>query len=163
MSSDSGAGEASLRRRRRTHARSAPGVASDQGLRRQNRSVERSATITLAAPRREIDGVASQIGDVTADLGGFVARSSVTSARGGALQLRIPSDKLDTAIQRLSKLAKVRDLSRSSEDITAQVVSARERLTDARAERKSLLRQLAAATTVNETESIRARLRIVSP
>jgi hypothetical protein len=74
----------------------------------------------------------------------------------------VPSDKLDTAIQRLSKLGKVRELSRNSEDITAHVVSARERLNDARAERKSLLRQLAAAVTVNETESIRARLRIVS-
>ena len=74
----------------------------------------------------------------------------------------MPSDKLDTAIQRLSKLGKVRGLSRNTEDITAQVVSARERLTDARAERKSLLRQLANAVTVNETESIRARLRIVS-
>jgi hypothetical protein len=143
-------------------ARSAPGVASDQGLRRADRSVQRSASITLAAPRREIDQVATEIGNVTADLGGFVARSSVTSSSGGSLQLRVPSDKLDTAIQRLSKLGKVRELSRNSEDITAQVVSARERLNDARAERKSLLRQLAAAVTVNETESIRARLRIVS-
>jgi uncharacterized protein DUF4349 len=129
---------------------------------RQARSVQRSATLTLAAPRREIDSVAAEIGNVTADLGGYVARSSVSSTDGGSLQLRVPSSKLDTAIQRLSKLGKVRDLSRNSEDITAQVVSARERLTDARAERKSLLRQLADAVTVNETESIRARLRIVS-
>ena len=139
-----------------------PDAASDQGLRRRSRSVERSATITLAAPRRQIDRVATAIGDVTADLGGFVARSSVASSDGGSLKLRVPSDKLDIAIQRLSKLAKVRGLSRNTEDITAQVVSARERLTDARAERKSLLRQLANAVTVNETESIRARLRIVS-
>ncbi len=41
-------------------------------------------------------------------------------------------------------------------------MSARERLSDARAERKSLLMQLANAVTVNETESIRARLEIVS-
>jgi hypothetical protein len=55
----------------------------------------------------------------------------------------------------------VRELSRSTEDITAQVVSARERLNDARAERKGLLRQLANATTTNVTDSIKARLRIV--
>jgi hypothetical protein len=129
---------------------------------RKTRAVQRSASITLAAPRRQIDKVAAEIGDVTADLGGYVARSSVTSSSGGSLQLRVPSDKLDTTIQRLSKLAKVRELSRNNEDITAQVVSARERLNDARAERKSLLTQLANAVTVNETESIRARLRIVS-
>ena len=157
VSSDAGAGQAAPEA-----ARSAPGVASDQGLRRAERSVQRSAQITLAAPRREIDRVAAEISNVAADLGGFVSRSSVTSSSGGSLQLRVPSNKLDTAIQRVSKLAKVRELSRNSEDITSQVVSARERLTDARAERKSLLRQLANATTINETESIRARLRIVS-
>ena len=59
-------------------------------------------------------------------------------------------------------LGRVRDLTRESLDITAQVVSARDRLTDARTERESLLRQLANADTLNETESIRARLAIVS-
>jgi hypothetical protein len=143
-------------------ARVAPGAAADEAPRRQKRSVERSATITLAAPRREIDRVARQIGDVTADAGGYVARSRVTSSRGGSLRLRVPSNRVNTTIQQLSKLAKVRELSRNSRDITAVVVSARDRLDDARAERTSLLRQLAAATTLNETESIRARLRIVS-
>jgi hypothetical protein len=129
---------------------------------RRPRSVQRSAEITLAAPRRDIDRVAGRIGDVTAELGGYVARSSVTSSDGGSLQLRVPSDKLDTAIQRLSKLGKVRGLARNTEDITNQVVSARDRLRDARAERTGLLRQLANATTINETDSIKARLRIVA-
>jgi Domain of unknown function (DUF4349) len=129
---------------------------------RVNRKVERSATLSLGVPRRDIDGVASEVGDVTASLGGFVSQSSVSSTSGGALELRVPSNRLDTAIQRLSKLGRVRDLSRRSVDITTQVVSARDRVTDARTERESLLRQLANADTVNETESIRARLEIVS-
>ena len=126
------------------------------------RKVERAVVMTLAAPRRQIDEVATDIGDVTADVGGFVRRSRVASNSGGDLQLRVPSNRLDTAVQRLSKLAKVRDLSRSSEDITRAVVSARDRLRDAKAEREALLKQLASATTLNETESIRARLDIVS-
>ena len=129
---------------------------------RRQRSVQRSAEITLAAPRREIDAVATRIGDVAANLGGYVARSSVTSTDGGSLQLRVPSFRLDTAIQRLSKLGKVRQLSRNTEDITAQVVSARDRLSEARAERKGLLIQLAKATTINLTDSIKARLEIVA-
>jgi hypothetical protein len=129
---------------------------------RKQRSVQRSAEITIATPRRDVDRVASTIGDVAAQLGGYVARSSVTTSDGGSLQLRVPSAKLDTAIQRLSKLGKVRQLSRYTEDITAQVVSARDRLNEARAERKGLLRQLATATTINETDSIKARLRIVA-
>jgi len=129
---------------------------------RDRRDVQRSASLTLAAPGREIDSVASDAGRVAADLGGFVASSSVSSSEGGRLDLRVPSGRLDTAIQRLSRLGDVRELSRESLDITSQTVSARERLEDALAERRSLLRQLAAATTLNETESIRARLRIVS-
>jgi hypothetical protein len=126
------------------------------------RKIEKAAQLTLAAPRREIDRVAGQIGDVTADLGGFVSSSSVSSSHGGDLQLRVPSSKLDMTIQRLSKLGKVRDLNRSTRDITSAVVSARDRLRDARAERKSLLKQLANATTLEETAKLRARLRVVS-
>jgi hypothetical protein len=130
--------------------------------RRPNRAQQRSASLTLAAPGREIDAVASQVSQVTAELGGFVASSSISSSRGGSLLLRVPTDRLDTAIQRLSRLGRVRELSRQSVDITSSVVSARERLRDARTERKTLLGQLADADTVNETESIRERLEIVS-
>jgi Domain of unknown function (DUF4349) len=130
--------------------------------RRRTREQQRSATLTLAVPRREIDRAANRVGQVAAELGGFVASSSVSSNGGGHLQLRVPSDRLDSAIQRLSQIGRVRELSRRSVDITSNVVSARDRLAEARAERKSLLTQLAGATTVNETESIRARLDIVS-
>ncbi|MGH2949299.1 MAG: DUF4349 domain-containing protein, partial [Solirubrobacteraceae bacterium] len=129
---------------------------------RRDREVVRSAALTLAAPRREIDRVASRAGEIAADLGGFVASSTITSSQGGDIRLRVPSARLDTAIQRLSRLGRVRELSRDTRDITSVVVSARERLNDARAERESLLRQLAEATTLNETESLRARLRDVS-
>jgi len=126
------------------------------------RRVEKAAQLTLAAPRRDIDRVAGEVSDVASALGGFVSSSSVSSSSGGDLQLRVPSTRLDTTIQRLSKLGKVRDLSRSTRDITAAVVSARDRLKDARAERKSLLKQLANATTLDETAKLRARLRVVS-
>jgi hypothetical protein len=128
----------------------------------RTRKVERNVQMTLAAPRRQIDSVAAQIGDITTDVGGFVARSHVSSSEGADLQLKVPTRNLNSAVQRISKVAKVRGLSRNSQDITGAYVSARSRLADARAERKSLLKQLASATTLNETESIRARLRDVS-
>jgi hypothetical protein len=126
------------------------------------RKIEKAAQLTLAAPRRDIDRVAGEVGDVASGLGGFVSSSSVSSSHGGDVQLRVPSSKLDTTIQRISKLGKVRDLSRNTRDITSAVVSARDRLRDARAERKSLLKQLANATTLEETDKLRARLRAVS-
>ena len=134
-------------------------------------SDSRATAVTSSARRRsrsrrraaELDRVAGQIGDVAADVGGFVDRSSITSSEGGSLRLRVPTGQLDTAIRGdLATSGSVRDLSRNSVDITSNVVSARDRLTEARTERESLLRQLAQADTVNETESIRARLDIVA-
>ena len=145
-----------------TDRAAAPKAGDPNSDSRGRRNVERRARLTLAAPRRELDRTARRIGDVAADVGGFVERSSIASSQGGSIRLRVPTGQLDTAIREISRFGRVRDLSRSTLDITRTVVSARERLTDARTERESLLRQLADADTVNETESIRARLEIVS-
>ncbi len=99
---------------------------------------------------------------VTRRYKGFVLSSSVSSGDGGSFELRIPTRNLDAALAELAGLGAVRERTQRAEDITAESVSARDRLTDARTERKSLLRQLGAAVTTAETASIRARLRIVS-
>jgi hypothetical protein len=143
----------------------APGQGAPGTDGRQNRKVERSASLTLAAPPRDIDAVSGRIQDVTRQQGGFVVSSTVNSSRRGGrgtFQLRIPTRNLDAAMAALSRLAAVRERAQRSQDITAQAVSARSRLRDAKTERTSLLKQLADADTVLETESIRARLRIVS-
>ena len=116
----------------------------------------------LATPPREIDRAAAEILRVTDELGGYVVSSTVSSNSSGQFELRVPERKLQTALSRLSRVAKVRQRTQSAQDITGAVVSVRERLKDARTERRSLLRQLAAATTPNQTSSIRARLRLVS-
>jgi hypothetical protein len=147
-------------------ARSAPippvgGGGDPQSDSRPTRKVERSATMALGARGRDVDAVASGAARVATTLGGFVASSSVSSRSGGTLDLRVPSARLDEAIDRLSRLGRVRSLERSSLDITAQSVSARGRIADLRAERRSLLRQLAAATTLDATARIKARLNSV--
>ena len=132
---------------------------------REQRSIERSASLTLATRPREIDDVSARIQDVTRRHGGFVVSSTVNSSAGGgdgSFELRIPTRNLDAAMAALSRLGKVRERSQRSQDITAAVVSARSRLKDARTERTSLLRQLGDAATVTATQAIRARLRIVS-
>jgi Domain of unknown function (DUF4349) len=141
----------------------APGSPGSDG--RSKRKIERSASITLATRPRDIDTVSARIQDVTRQQGGFVVSSSVRSSRrdgGGEFTLRIPTRNLDAAMAALSRLAAVRDRADRSQDITAESVSARSRLKDARTERKALLEQLADADTVQETASIRARLRVVS-
>src|SRR5215210_3302704 len=124
--------------------------------------VERSAQLVLATPPRDIDADAAEILRITEDVGGWVVSSTVSSGSSGQFELRVPERRLQAALSRLSRVARVRERTQSAQDITGAVVSVRERLGDARTERRSLLRQLAAASTPNQTASIRARLRLVS-
>jgi hypothetical protein len=129
---------------------------------RSRRYVQRSAQIVLATPPRDVDRAAAKIIRVADDLGGFVVSSQVSSGSSGEFELRVPESRLQRALSRLSAIGKVRERTQSLQDITGAVVSVAERLKDARTERRSLLRQLAKATTPNQTASIRARLRLVS-
>jgi len=139
-----------------------PVPGSPRSDRVNRRAVERSASLTLAARPRDIDAAGLQIQNVARRYGGFVVSSTVDSRSGGSFELRIPTRNLDEAIAELSRRGSVRELSRTTQDITAETVSARSRLKDARTERKSLLSQLAEAVTPTETEAIRRRLDIVS-
>lgn len=130
----------------------------------RNRMTERSASLTLAARPRDVDKVAAGVLRVTDAVGGFVRNSTVASSTdggGGTFELRIPTARLNRALADLSRLARVRERTQSSQDITGSFVSARDRLQDAEAERRALLRALSRATTLNETAGIRARLRLV--
>lgn len=139
-----------------------PAPSDPRADRRQVRQVERSAEVTLAARPRDIDKAAAGILRVTDQVGGYVVSSTVSSGSSGQFELRVPERRLADALTRLSRVAHVRQRTQSAQDITGEVVSVRERLTDARTERRGLLRQLARADTTNETASIRARLRLVS-
>jgi Domain of unknown function (DUF4349) len=129
---------------------------------RTQRFVERSAALTLGARPQDLDDVADGVVRVTDSVGGFVGSSSVTSGREARFELRVPSARLQRALADLSRLAHVRERTQETEDITSSVVSARDRLQDARAERASLLRRLSRADTDAESARLRARLRAVS-
>jgi hypothetical protein len=129
---------------------------------RSGRFVERTAALVLAARPADVDDVADGVIGVTDSVHGFVARSSVTSGHEATFELRIPSAQLPRALSDLSRLAHVRERTQATEDITSVVVSARDRLENARAERRSLLRRLARADTDARAAALRARLREVS-
>jgi hypothetical protein len=129
---------------------------------RTQRFVERSAALTLGARPQDLDDVADGVVRVTDSVGGFVGSSSVTSGREASFELRIPSARLQRALSDLSRLAHVRERTQETEDITSSVVSARDRLENARAERASLLRRLSRADTDAEAARLRARLKTVT-
>ncbi len=128
------------------------------------RSVERGATLALVTTPGKLDEIASGVVRTTDDLRGYVVSSAVESrGTGGSatFDLRVPAAQLQPALARLSKLARVRSRTESSLDITGAVVASRERVDALSAERRGVLRQLAAATTPAETEQARERLRII--
>jgi hypothetical protein len=152
-------------------AEAAAGGGSGSGQQRvapgeDRRRIERSAELTLAAPEDEVDEVADGVIRVTDRHRGFVLRSSVSSGGdsdpGGTFDLRIPADQLQAAIRDLSKLGHVRARRQAGQDVTPVYVAARDRLTAAKAERRSLLRRLAGAGSDGEAERLRRRLDVVN-
>ena len=132
---------------------------------RTDRKIERSVALELEAPVDEMARLADQITAVTNRYGGFVLNSSLSTGSdgaGGDFDLRIPSNRLRSAVRDLSALAEVRTQSQTGRDVTREHVTAKDRLRAARAERRSLLRRLEAATTDQEAEAIRRRLDLVA-
>ncbi|MCW2983157.1 MAG: hypothetical protein JWR63_727 [Conexibacter sp.] len=126
------------------------------------RKVQRAAELTLTPAAADVQDTADGVVRETQAAGGYVQRSDIATHDGGgsaSFTLRIPSARLDDTLTRLSKLAHVGALNQSASDITAQTVSAAAQLSDARAERRALLRALGRATTDRQIASLRARLR----
>jgi hypothetical protein len=127
------------------------------------REVERSATLTLSAEDEEFEDVADGVVEVTDQFDGFVLSSEESSSgetSRAVFDLEIPSEDLSAALADLSALAHVEARSEDAVDITAQSVTARQRLTDARAQVDGLLGQLATADTAKESDRIASRLEL---
>jgi hypothetical protein len=125
----------------------------------RGRRVERTTRLELTTS--DVQGAADGIVRATQASGGFVQSSQVATGDGNgnaSFVLRVPTARLDDALARLSKLGHVRSLQQSAQDITGAYDSASARLTEARAERRALLRALAKATTTEQISSLRARI-----
>jgi Domain of unknown function (DUF4349) len=148
---DSAAGES------RTAAPAAPQALSPAG-----RKVERNTQLQLSTSRDDVQLVADNVIATTQRFGGIVDSSQISTSDSEAsavFAVRIPTARLDDAVAALSKLAHVASLSEGSTDITGSFVSVADRLKDARAERRALLKALGRATTTQEVDAIKARLR----
>jgi len=163
-SASSGAGSAgaasSASQRASAPAAKAPGPTGTG-----KRQVVQSARLLLSAAPRRIDAVAQQVFDVVDSEKGIVRSSHVTSTGGpdgsARFALSVPVGNLQRTVSDLSQLRGAHLLSRSDNttDVTGQVGGAGQRLAEARALRRSLLRQLAAATSSQAIPSLQAQLR----
>jgi Domain of unknown function (DUF4349) len=143
-----------------------PPVDGDTRPGRRNRKVEQTAQLTLAADTGEFDQVADSIFAIADRRNGFVRNSSFTQSdegpSGGIFELLVPSNRLQSTLNELSRVATVRSRSESGNDVTGRFVNAQDRLRIAHAERKNLLLRLESAPTEQAAAAIRQRLEIVS-
>jgi hypothetical protein len=141
-------------------------AADSTGSAPAERKVDRGAALTLQTPDERFDSTTDAVNTTVARFGGIVASSQIGAGDAGGgeatFDLRIPTDRLDRALAALSKLGHVTERSQSLDDITGPLHSAQERLTDARAERRGLLRALERATTQQQIDSLKAQLRSVA-
>jgi hypothetical protein len=128
------------------------------------RKTIQSAQLQLGTPSRWINVVAQEVFDVVGQEKGIVRNSQVTSGAGNSgyanFLLSIPSANLADTLSRLSLLQHARVVSRTdgTQDVNGQYLSDQRRLADARALRTSLLKQLAAATTQTQIDSLKAQI-----
>jgi hypothetical protein len=128
----------------------------------QGRVQQLSASISLGVAASEVQEIANRVSELTASEGGYVASSHVQVQQVGEseanLMLALPSARLSAALASLGRLAPVRSESQSLQDLTSTYDTARQRLTDATAERRALLHALAKASTVGQIDSLREQL-----
>jgi len=142
-----------------------PPVGGDFAPGAEIRRIERSAELTLAADPDDFDGLADSIFRTADRHNGYVLSSSFTQGEddfsSGSFELKVPANRLEPALNDLSRLATVRSRSESGTDVTGTFVSTRDRLRTALALRTSLLRRLELAVTDTAERALRRRLEIV--
>ena len=143
----------------------APATRSSAIAPARERKVEMSVLLALTTSKDKVQSTADDVNQTVARFRGIVASSSVNTndADGGdaTFDLRIPTTRLDDALAALAKLGHVSERRQDLQDITASFTSTQDRLDEARAERRGLLKALGNATSQNQIESLRARLRVV--
>jgi hypothetical protein len=127
-----------------------------------------SAQISLTTGNDHVDQVAQEVFQVVGDEHGTVQSSHITAATSGSgggyasFMLSVPTSNLQATMTDLSRLhfAAVQSRTDSSQNVSHQYSSDQRQLNDARALRTSLLKQLAAAVTTQQIDSIKAQLKL---
>jgi hypothetical protein len=127
-------------------------------------SIARDTSLAITAGSGRFDVAAARVPQIVAAAGGTVASSIVeagSSGDHGSFALRVPSGRYESVLAQLSQLGRVTRRSEQTEDVTAAIVTAEDRLGDLRAERESLRRRLAATTDDARAVGLRDRLAAV--
>lgn len=128
------------------------------------RAVERSAQITISGDPGEVRRMADEVVAITDRIGGIVVSASVSdrpespAASTAWLEVAVPVERLDRALAEISDVGSVTSREQTDFDVTAEAVSAGNRLRNARETRNALRGRLEQAADSEEIASLRRRL-----
>ncbi len=123
----------------------------------QTRIIVHTARISMVVD--DVARTVSEIGDVAADLGGWVVNSDWTSRHSGAIAIRVPAQSLSVALGLLEDLSiEVLSQELTSQDVTDEYVDSQSRLASLRATEKRLLSFLEQADTVKDALLVQEEL-----
>ncbi len=131
--------------------------------------VIQSAQLQLTTPNAHIDQVAQEVFNVVSLENGTVQHSQVTQAAGGdnggsyaTFSLSVPTSNLQQTMTRMSALhyASVSSRTDGSQNVSGQYGADQRHITDQKAVRSALLKQLQTADTYSAIASLQAQLKL---
>lgn len=125
-------------------------------LQQQARVVVRRAGLEVEV--EEVAPAVERATQLTQRLEGYVENATTREDKGAHLQLRVPSSRLDEALDSLARLGKVTGRGLSADDVTAQSVDLEARVASFREARDKLRELLARAATVADAVAAQAEL-----
>ncbi|NED94121.1 DUF4349 domain-containing protein [Phytoactinopolyspora alkaliphila] len=114
-------------------------------------------TIGLSITTDDVDEAAAKAASVARSAGGFVADERTTS-HSSTLTLRVPTEQHSDAVAELQDLGEVTHRSRSTEDVTQQVVDTKSRISSQRESIARIRTLLGEAEELSDVISIEAEL-----
>ena len=133
--------------------------------------VMRTADLWVEVPKKSFSRTWDAVYVIAKDLGGQVLSANRGDGVGpvplqekddqvarGDITIRVPAERLETALKRLRDVGTVRSESTSSEDVTQQYVDLQSRLRHLRAEETVLLQLFSKAKTIGDTLAVQNRL-----
>ncbi|TDD98261.1 DUF4349 domain-containing protein [Jiangella asiatica] len=115
-------------------------------------------TVDLTITTDDVPAAADQAAAMVAAAGGFVASEQVSGDDHATLTLSVPSDGHQETVTELEALGEVTDRSRSTEDVTQEVIDTASRIESQRASIARIRALLAEATALAEVVEIESEL-----
>lgn len=112
--------------------------------------IVRTANLSVVVPVGSFGKEFANASSVPDEFGGFVETSN-TGARSGSITMRIPSDRLGEALDRIRALGRVESQTIAGKDVTANYIDLAARLRIAKARRLVLLRLMNRANSIEQT------------